>query len=158
MGLLNVIISPLVGLAKDFTEARKIKKEAQAKVIIAKAEAEATIAIAKANLASKQAEHASNWEITQAQASTTSWKDEYLTIILSAPITISFATILVAMLPDSGPTLERMYTANEQAWVYINMMPEWYQYLLFACVSAVFGLRLTDKFNLFRKGKSNGGQ
>ena len=57
-----------------------------------------------------------------------------------------FSGVVIAAVPGSEAMLARMYEAMDVAWTQVNSIPDWYQWLLFACASAVFGLRLTDKF------------
>ena len=157
MGILGKVFGFITKPVEILLETRKIKKaadaqmveeyaKAKARVMIAEAEAEAALHEARAKKELILAEHAAEWEIVQAEASKTSWKDEYLTILLTIPLGAMFSTIIVAAFPNSEETLQRMYVAMDMAWVQMNNVPDNYWWLVFACVSAVFGLRITDKF------------
>lgn len=150
--ILGKVIGSVFGIGKDFTEIRKAKKLAEAEASIIKIKSKARLQEAKAELAMKRAEHAANWEITQAEQAATSWKDEFLTVLLFTPVLLTFTTIIIAAVPGTEAIVLRMQETTNQSWDQLNAAPEWYRYLLFAAASAVFGLRLTDKFKF--KGKS----
>jgi hypothetical protein len=151
INILGRVLGGVFGIGKDFTEARKAKRLAEAEAAVIKVKSRARLEEAKAEFAMKQAEHSANWEITQAQQAANSWKDEFLTVLLYTPVLLTFATIIIAAIPGTEEIVLRMHDATDASWVQLNEAPEWYRYLLFAAASAVFGIRLTDKFKL--KGK-----
>ena len=67
-----------------------------------------------------------------ADASKNSWKDEYLTIVLSIPIIMAFI-----------PGLD---TIVHNGFAQLEAMPEWYQLSLGAVIAASFGIRGATKF------------
>lgn len=73
------------------------------------------------------AENLADWEKLQAKAAETSWKDEYLTVILSAPFLASF-------FPDAVPYVEAGFEA-------MTATPEWYQWSFMAAICASFGIK-----------------
>ena len=79
----------------------------------------------------------SNWESKMADASSSSWKDEFFSIVLSAPIFLIGYSIAV-----DDPEIIARVVEGMQA---LNNLPEWYQYLLFIAVSASFGIKGADK-------------
>ena len=79
------------------------------------------------------------WEQKMAEATNSSWKDEWFTILLSTPIV---AIIYGAVMNDSD-VIYRVGLAFNQ----LNNLPEWYQYLLFVAVFASFGIRGADKIS-----------
>jgi len=78
-----------------------------------------------------------SWEQLMATASATSWKDEWFTLLLSAPVVALMWGISV----NDVEILYRIGIAFEE----LNKLPDWYQYLLFMAVSASFGIRGADK-------------
>jgi hypothetical protein len=79
------------------------------------------------------------WEQRMAEASNTSWKDEWFTILLSTPI----VSIIYGVVMNDQEIIERVGIAFQQ----LNSLPEWYQYLLFVAVFASFGIRGADKIS-----------
>lgn len=85
-----------------------------------------------------------SWEQLMATASATSWKDEWFTLLLSAPV----VAVVWGIGMNDVEILDRIGLAFEE----LNRLPDWYQYLLFMAVSASFGIRGADKL-LALKGK-----
>jgi hypothetical protein len=83
------------------------------------------------------------WESKMADASASSWKDEFWTLVLAAPIFM----IGYAIAMNDVAVIERV----DMAFAALNTLPEWYQYLLFLAVSASFGIRGADKLMKLRK-------
>ena len=63
------------------------------------------------------------------EALSLSWKDELLVIVLLLPIPINFLSTFF--------TDETM----RDAWANLELMPEWYQHLLYIVTLVVFGLK-----------------
>ena len=78
-----------------------------------------------------------SWEQLMATASATSWKDEWFTVLLSAPV----VAVMWGIGMNDVEVLDRIGVAFEE----LNRLPDWYQYLLFMAVSASFGIRGADK-------------
>ena len=125
--MLNLLIGPAVDLAKDF-----IKGKAEEKKAIQQRKIQAI-------------QNESDWESKMADASANSWKDEYLTIILTIPL------IAVGYAVATGDTsvIDRVH----QGFSALDQLPEWYQYLLFLACSAAFGIKSADKVMKLRKKK-----
>lgn len=87
-----------------------------------------------------------SWEQLMASASATSWKDEWFTLLLSAPV----VALMWGISMNDVEILDRIGVAFGE----LNMLPDWYQYLLFMAVSASFGIRGADKL-LALKGKKD---
>ena len=87
-----------------------------------------------------------SWEQLMASASATSWKDEWFTLLLSAPV----VALMWGISMNDVEILDRIGIAFGE----LNMLPDWYQYLLFMAVSASFGIRCADKL-LALKGKKD---
>lgn len=123
--MLNMLIGPAIDLAKDFVKGKVEEKKA----------------IQQRKLQAIQNE--SDWESKMAEASSSSWKDEYLTIILTLPL------IAVGYAVATGDTsvIDRVH----QGFAALERLPEWYQYLLFLACSAAFGIKSADKVMRLRK-------
>ena len=68
-----------------------------------------------------------NWENIHANNAANSWKDEWFTILFSAPCVLAFFPSMVPVVMDGFAALDNM--------------PEWYKGFLGAAVAASFGLR-----------------
>jgi hypothetical protein len=125
--MLNLLLGPALELGKDF-----IKGNAEEKKAIQQRKID-------------QINNDSQWEAKMADATKSSWKDEWFSLILSAPlIAVAYS---VAM--DDQAIIARM----DEAFSALNSLPEWYQYLLFIAVSASFGVKGADKLMAMKKGK-----
>ena len=124
MNLLS-LLGPVADLGKTFlnnkAEKSKAKHEQQLQVI----------------------KNGAEWESKMADASASSWKDEFWTIVLAAPV---FMIGYAIAMNDVG-VIERV----DMAFAALDTLPEWYQYLLFLAVSASFGIRGADKLMKLRK-------
>ena len=130
------IITTLLGLGGDWLgrhqKLQEVKLEAETKVTVARAEAE----VARLGRA-QDAEI--NWDQTAANSMAGSWKDEYLTLLLSAPMILAF-------MGDGG---RQAVTHGFEA---IAKVPDWYMFSFLTVVAASFGVRtLVDKFGVGRK-------
>lgn len=112
------IISEVIGLGKEYL---KGKQEIKA----AKTKAEAQVIV-------NSAQNLSDWEKIQAKASESSWKDEYLVVLLTMPI-------ILCMFPSIADDVQRGFEV-------LSTLPDWYQWSLLAGISASFGLKVTNKF------------
>ena len=102
------------------------KTKAESATKVAKAKAEATIM-------EKKATGEIDWDLTMAEGSKHSWKDEWLTILFSVPLVLAFCGEWGRDIVADG------FTA-------LNAMPEYYRYTLGIIVSASFGTRAATKF------------
>ena len=91
----------------------------------------------------KRIEKEADWEATMAQGSLSSYKDEWWVIVLSVPI----IAIGWAVLSDNPDIIVR----TKEAFVALEDLPEWYQYLLYIAVLSSFGIRGVDKLMELRK-------
>ena len=84
-----------------------------------------------------------SWEDKMADASMHSFKDEFWTVILAAPlIAISYGAIA-----NDPEIIERV----RHGFSVLSELDDWYQYLLFLAISASFGIRGADKLMSLRK-------
>ena len=125
--MLQMLLGPALELGKDFIKGKADEKKAiQERKITA-------------------IQNDADWEAKMADATKSSWKDEWFSLILSAPlIAVAYS---VAM--DDQAIIQRM----DEAFGALNSLPEWYQYLLFIAVSASFGVKGADKLMAMKKGK-----
>jgi len=123
--MLNLLVGPIADLAGTWLNGKVEEKKAQAKTRVAKAEAEAVVM-------QKKATGEIDWDLKMADASASSWKDEWLTILFSIPLILAF-------IPGMEDIVSRGFQQLEQ-------MPQWYQYSLGTIVAASFGTRAATKF------------
>lgn len=129
------VIKAVLGLGAGALEKRQKLKEitidAKARIEIARAEAEI------AHL-SKSIDAEVNWDREAASQMRHSWKDEYLTILLSLPM-------IVAFFGEWG----RVTVSN--GFAAIDTAPEWYKVAFLVVIAASFGMRaLADRFGFGR--------
>lgn len=113
MSILGALIGPIADLGKTWIEGKNIKTKA-------KAEAEASVM-------KTQAKSAADWETAMARASNQSWKDEWLTILYSIPLVLSFV-------PSAVPFVREGFNV-------LATMPDWYQTGLSIIIAASLGVR-----------------
>jgi len=84
-----------------------------------------------------------DWESKMADASASSWKDEFWTLVLAVPLFCLGYSVVV----DDASVVDRV----RDSFRALDTLPDWYQYLLFLAVSASFGIRGADKLMKLRK-------
>jgi hypothetical protein len=84
-----------------------------------------------------------DWESKMADASASSWKDEFWTIVLSVPVFM----VGYAIAANDVTVIDRVALGFEA----LSGLPEWYQYLLFIAISSSFGIRGVGKLMELRK-------
>lgn len=123
--MLQMLIGPVANLASTFLEGQVEKTKAKAKAKVIQAESEAIIM-------QKKATGEIDWDIEAIKNSGGSWKDEYLTIVISIPLILAF-------IPGMEGVVQNGFQQLQQA-------PDWYFYTVGLCVSASFGIRGATKF------------
>ena len=123
--MLQMLLGPALELGKDFLKGKAEEKKA--------------IQQRKINAIQNDA----NWEATMADATKSSWKDEYLIILLTLPLWL----IGWAIAMDDPSMLERV----DQGFKALQELPEFYQYLLYTGVLASFGVKGADVLMKMRK-------
>ena len=118
-------LGPIANLAGTWLEGKVEEKKAVTGAKVAKAQAEAVIM-------QKKATGEIDWDLKMADASAHSWKDEWLTILFSIPLILSFCG-------DWG----REIVTN--GFAALESMPDYYQYTLGTIVAASFGTRAATK-------------
>lgn len=134
MILLEIIRTVLglgAGALQKRQELKEIEIEGRTRIAVAQAEAE----VARLH---KTVDAEINWDAESARQMQHSWKDEYLTLLLSAPM-------IVAFLGDWGRE------AVSEGFAAISTAPEWYKVAFLVTIAASFGIRaLVDKFGFGR--------
>jgi hypothetical protein len=125
--MLNMLIGPAMDLAKDF-----VKGKAEEKKAIQERKIQAI-------------QNDADWEAKMADSTANSWKDEFWSIILAAPI----MAVMYSVAIDDPAIIDRVMRGFEA----LDTLPEWFTYLLFISVSASFGLKSADKLMNLKKGK-----
>ena len=134
--LLSIVPNIIGGISDHFADKRKLKQ----------AQVEGTIAIDKAVTAANIDKVARGqdadikWATAMAQASATSWKDEYWTIVLGIPAIMSF-------IPGADEHVIRGFTA-------LATTPEWYQGVLLVAIGSAFGVQVWKKVRGVRNDTS----
>ena len=123
--MLQALIGPIAGLAKTFLENRHEKSQATHR--------------AKMEILANTA----TWEEKMADASASSWKDEFWTLVLAVPL----FCLGYSVVANDPAVLERVADSFDA----LAALPDWYQYLLFLAVSASFGIRGAGKLMKLRK-------
>lgn len=124
--MIQALIGPLAELAGGWLKGKADKQAAETNLKLVEAEAKATI---MKSAATSEAD----WERIMAQGSQNSWKDEWLTILFSIPLILSFCG-------------EWGRTVTTEGFSALEGMPDWYQYTLGVIVAASFGIRSATKF------------
>lgn len=79
--MFQALLGPIAGLAKTWVEGRVAKSQALVRIKVAEAESQAVIK-------EKQATGEIDWDHIQAAQAADSWKDEWLTVVFTAPLVI----------------------------------------------------------------------
>jgi hypothetical protein len=130
------IIKTLLGLGAGALEKRQdlkmIELEGKTKIAVATAEAE----VARLG---KTIDAEIDWDREATRQMQSSWKDEYLTLLLSAPMILAFMG-------------EWGRKAVSDGFAAISTAPEWYKVAFLVTIAASFGMRaLVDKFGFGKK-------
>jgi hypothetical protein len=124
--MLNLLIKPLLGVAGDVVKGVVDTRKA-------KAEQKVTEIKAKTSLMEKQIKGEVDWDLEAIKNTQDSWKDEWLVLLFSIPLILSFCGDWGRDIVFNG------FQALSQA-------PDWYKYTLGVIVSASFGIKGATKF------------
>jgi len=122
--MLQNLIAPIANLAGTFLNNRAEEKQAKHQ--------------AKINVIQNDA----NWESKMADASASSYKDEYLILLLTSPV----IAIMYGAVTDSPEIIERVRYGLET----LELLPDWFTYMLGIGVTASFGVKGADKIMKLR--------
>jgi len=127
LSVLQMLLGPAMELGKEFLQGKAEEKKA--------------IQQRKIN----QINNDADWESKMAEASANSWKDEYLTIVLTLPI----IAVGYSIVTGDQSVIDRL----NDGFLALERLPEWYQYLLFLACSSAFAVKGADKIMNLRKKK-----
>ncbi|MDT9547700.1 MAG: hypothetical protein RI826_10255 [Chlorobium phaeovibrioides] len=119
MGILDIITGGF-GIIKGIIDNKKARQEKQQEIDLRKIEKQGEL-----DIANQQA--TTDYDIQALKQSERSWKDEYLTILLSLPVIGSF----IPGVQDSVVL----------GWDYLAKAPVWFQVAFIGVIAATFGLR-----------------
>jgi hypothetical protein len=125
--MIGMILTPIVELAKVWMGGKVAVRQA-------KAEAALETTRAKASVMKRVADGELEWNQTMAEASNNSWKDEWLTILVSIPLVLAFT--------GNEDVVTRGFTALES-------MPDFYKTAVAVVFAASFGVQQLTK--MFKK-------
>jgi hypothetical protein len=121
------LIAPLLSIGKQYLKGKQELHLAQSKAKLVQVEA-------KAEISRKVAAGELEWNNTMAEASNNSWKDEWLTILVSIPLILAFAG------------KEDVVTRGFEA---LELMPDFYKTAVGVVFAASFGVQQLTK--MFKK-------
>lgn len=124
--MFKALLETGLGIFDGFLQRSHEKAMAKHRVVIAKEES-------KARIEEKKATADLDWDRLMAEASQSSWKDEFWTIVLAMPFVLIFV-------PSLQPYIEQGFRALEQS------TPEWYRYALLTAIGAAFGVSQLRKW------------
>ena len=127
--MIQAFIGPIANLAGSWLQGKADKTAAEAKLKLTEAETKSKILLSEKT-------SVADWERIMAQGTQNSWKDEYLVLLFSIPLVLSFCG-------------EFGRNAVSDGFAALEKMPEWYQYTLGVIVASSFAVRSATKF--FRK-------
>lgn len=137
-----IISSVIDGVSNYFTKDQEIKKvEKEGKLALAKVELESKTKIqiaeteAKIQRLAKEAEQDYDLDKESIKDMKDSWKDEYVLLIHSAPLILSFV-------PSTQPYIEKGFQIID------STIPSWFVALYVGMVVTIYGLRSLLKFYL----------
>ena len=123
MSLIGNIIGSLGGKVVDAVSARGERKHTEK---VRTLELEHAKHQTKLDAVSRGQEMDNNWELEQIKNS--GWKDEFVLILLSIPMVLSF-------IPSTVGYVENGFAA-------LSMTPDWYQWLILSVFAAIYGIRV----------------
>jgi hypothetical protein len=121
------LIGPLLSIGKQYLQGKQELHLAQSKAKLVQVEA-------KAEISRKVAAGELEWNNTMAEASNNSWKDEWLTILVSIPLILAFAG------------KEDVVTRGFED---LELMPDFYKTAVGVVFAASFGVQQLTK--MFKK-------
>jgi hypothetical protein len=123
--MIGQLLGPVAGLASSWLDAKTTKQAAEAKLKLTEAEAKAKILLSEKT-------SVADWERIMAESTKSSWKDEFITIVVMIPVVLCFV-----------PGLEDVV---KNGFDRLSELPEWYTWLVFAVCSAAIGIRGGKQF------------
>ena len=132
VGLIGKVLGLGSGILEKSQHLKEVKLEGEIRIAVAQAEAE----VARQ---SKLIDAEVSWDQEAAKQMQSSWKDEYLTILLSLPMILAFV----------GPWGREAVSSGFSA---VSTAPEWYRVSFLTVIAASFGVRtLVNRFGFGKK-------
>ena len=125
--MIQAFLGPIANLAGTWLNSKVETKQAETRMKVSEADARAKIMLSAAT-------SEADWEKIMAQGTQNSWKDEYLVLLFSIPLILSF-------LP-----FEWAKQAVTDGFAALDTMPDWYSYTLGVIVASSFAVRSATKF------------
>lgn len=131
MGWFSAVFEPIVNVIKEpITEWQK-RKTLEVEISDKEKERQHEINLKKIDVAQELAKQGqqieANWDANAQQEMKNSWKDEYLVMLFSIPLILSF-------IPQTQEAILKGFETLEKT-------PDWYMFLVTGIVCGVFGLR-----------------
>jgi hypothetical protein len=123
MGLLGSVLGGLGGKVVEAWSARGERKHTEK---VRKLEIEELQHRSRLEMATRAQEMDNSWELEQIKNS--GWKDEFVLILLSIPMVLSFIPYTVQYVEDG--------------FVALSKTPDWYQWLILSVFAAIYGIRI----------------
>lgn len=131
MSWFGTLLEPIVGLVKEpimeYQKRKTIEVELEAKILDRQHELNLKKMDIAGELAKQGVQVEADWDARAQADMATSWKDEYLLILFSIPLVLSFFT-------NTQDDILKGFAILEQT-------PDWYILMITGIVSATFGLR-----------------
>lgn len=131
MSWFGTLLEPIVGLIKEpiveWQKRKTIEVELESKILDRQHELNLKKMDIAGELAKQGIQIEADWDARAQADMSTSWKDEYLLILFSLPLILSFF-----------PSTQQ---AVLEGFAILDKTPQWYMLLVTGIVSAVYGLR-----------------
>lgn len=125
--IFSAVTAPIQAVVNPLSEVYKARQERKAQIEDAKVQLKIAKLTAEAARWQQSAEITANWDMEAMRQSRYSWKDEWLTIILTLPFVGAFF-----------PVAQDYVLRGFQ---YLSQVPYWYMLCFIGIVAASFGLR-----------------
>ena len=123
--MINLLIGPIADLAGTWLKGKVETQKAKTEMVVSERKMQAQI-----NL--KKSEADIDWDMIALENQRNSWRDEFLTILLSIPIVLCF-------IPGFEETVSKGFENMEK-------LPNWFQIAFLGSVASAFGLRGLQQF------------
>lgn len=118
--ILGTVLGPVVDMGKTWIQGKAEEQKVKQEVKLEKLKNDA------------------DWEARMADATQNSWKDEWFTVVLTAPL----LAIMWAVATDDTSIIDRV----NQGFDALQNLPDFYQQLLVIAVLASFGIKAGSQF------------
>ena len=119
-------LTKIFGVGEHLAEYFKQKQQLKQDLKLAQLKGKIDLAQAEAQRKIRVLESDNAWELEQIKNS--GWKDEWVLVLLSIPLVLSFVPATV--------------TYVEQGFKVLGTTPEWYRWLIMLIFTAIYGIRI----------------